>query len=66
MVTRSESENPAISAPTPKAHRPHSNQDWWPNQPDLAVLHAHENLSNPMGESFDYAEEFKKLDVEAL
>ncbi|MBV8965785.1 MAG: catalase/peroxidase HPI, partial [Mycobacteriaceae bacterium] len=49
-----------------KAHRPHSNQDWWPNQPDLAVLHAHENLSNPMGESFDYAEEFKKLDVEAL
>ncbi|MBV9515631.1 MAG: catalase/peroxidase HPI, partial [Mycobacteriaceae bacterium] len=66
IVTRSESENPAISAPTPKAHRPHSNQDWWPNQPDLAVLHAHENLSNPMGESFDYAEEFKKLDVEAL
>jgi catalase-peroxidase len=62
----SDSENPAIPSPTPKAHRPLTNQDWWPNQVDLQVLHAHDNLSNPMGEDFNYAEEFKKLDVEAL
>ena len=37
----SESENPVIPSPTPKAHRPMSNQDWWPNQVDLSVLHQH-------------------------
>ncbi len=62
----SESENPEIPAPTPTPHRPMSNQDWWPNQMDLRVLHQHSPLSNPMGEDFDYAEEFKTLDVEAL
>ena len=44
----------------------HTNRDWWPNQLDLQVLHQHSTLSNPMGEAFDYAEEFKKLDYEAL
>jgi len=43
-----------------------SNKDWWPNQLNLKILHQHSNLSNPMGESFNYAEEFKKLDLEAL
>ena len=62
----SESENPRIPAPTVKAHRPRTNQDWWPNQPDLSVLHQHSPQANPMGEDFDYAEEFKTLDVEAL
>ena len=62
----SESENPAIPSPTPKRTRPTTNKDWWPNQLDLSVLHQHSPLSNPMGEGFDYAEEFKKLDVEAL
>ncbi|MGI5213475.1 catalase/peroxidase HPI [Plantactinospora sp. CA-290183] len=62
----SESENPAIPAPTVKATRPRTNRDWWPNQLDLSVLHQHSSRSNPMGEDFDYAEEFKKLDVEAL
>lgn len=62
----SESENPAIPAPTVKTTRPRTNQDWWPNQLDLSVLHQHSHLSNPMGEDFDYAEEFKTLDVEAL
>src|SRR5207247_8561101 len=62
----SESENPAIPSPTPKRTRPRTNKDWWPNQLDLSVLHQHSPLSNPMGEEFDYAEEFKKLDVEAL
>jgi catalase-peroxidase len=62
----SESENPAIPSPTPKATRPSTNQDWWPNQPDLQVLRQHSPRSNPMGEDFNYAEEFKTLDVEAL
>jgi catalase-peroxidase len=63
----SESENPAIPSPEPKnGGRPHTIQDWWPNQLDLRVLHVHSPLSNPLGEDFDYAEEFKSLDVEAL
>jgi len=43
-----------------------SNRDWWPNQLDLSVLHQHTALSNPLGSAFDYAEEFKKLDLAAL
>ena len=43
-----------------------SNRDWWPNQLNLKVLHQHSSLSDPMGEAFNYAEEFKKLDLEAL
>jgi catalase-peroxidase len=64
--TGSESESPVIPSPTPKATRPMSNQDWWPNQVNLQVLHQHSPRSNPMGEGFDYAEEFKTLDLEAL
>ncbi|GIJ32541.1 catalase/peroxidase HPI [Micromonospora sediminimaris] len=63
----SESENPAIDSPTPKTGgRPRTNRDWWPNQLDLSVLHAHSSKGNPLGEDFSYAEEFAKLDVEAL
>jgi catalase-peroxidase len=63
----SESENPRIPSPEPKSDgRPHTNQDWWPNQLDLSVLHWHSSLSNPLDEDFDYAEAFKELDVEAL
>jgi catalase-peroxidase len=62
----SESENPAIPSPTPKASRPKTNRDWWPNQLDLRVLHQHSPLSNPMGENFSYAEEFETLDLVAL
>ena len=43
-----------------------SNRDWWPNQLNLNILHQHDRKSNPMGEDFDYAEEFKKLDYYAL
>ncbi len=64
--TVSESENPAIPSPTPTQTRPRTNQDWWPNQPDLQVLRQHSTLTTPLGEGFDYREEFAKLDVEAL
>ncbi|MDP3396626.1 MAG: catalase/peroxidase HPI [Methanoregula sp.] len=43
-----------------------SNRDWWPNQLNLKVLHQHSSLSNPMGGEFNYAEEFKKLDLAAV
>jgi len=46
--------------------RGRSNQDWWPNQLNLKVLHQHTPLSNPMGTEFNYAEEFKKLDLAAV
>ena len=62
----SESENPAIDSPRPKGHRPRTNQDWWPNQLDLSVLHTHGKSSNPLDPSFSYREEFQKLDLEAL
>ena len=43
-----------------------SNRDWWPNQLNLRILHQQSSKSNPMGEEFDYAKEFKKLDLAAL
>ena len=42
------------------------NGDWWPNQLNLAILHQQSSLSNPMGEAFDYAKEFKSLDLDAV
>ncbi|HEY4618445.1 MAG TPA: catalase/peroxidase HPI, partial [Flavobacterium sp.] len=42
------------------------NDDWWPNQLKLNILRQHSSLSNPMGETFDYAEEFKSLDLDAV
>jgi catalase-peroxidase len=62
----SESENPAIPSPTPKRSRPRTNKDWWPDQLDLSVLHQHSHLSNPMEGDFNYAEEFKSLDLDSL
>jgi catalase-peroxidase len=50
--------NHGASAPT--------NRDWWPNQVNLKVLHQHSSLSDPMGEDFDYAKEFKSLDLNAV
>jgi catalase-peroxidase len=43
-----------------------SNRDWWPNMLNLKILHQHSPLSNPMGEDFNYAEEFKTLDLQAV
>jgi catalase-peroxidase len=53
----------------PVAHGPrnsHTNADWWPNQVNLKVLHQHSSLSDPMGKEFNYAEEFKTLDLNAV
>jgi catalase-peroxidase len=65
-ASTSESENPAIPSPTLKDTRPRTNQDWWPNQLDLSILHRRSDLSNPMDADYSYAEAFKSLDVEAL
>jgi len=43
-----------------------SNRDWWPNQLNLRVLHQHSSMCDPQGEDFDYAQEFKSLDVRAI
>jgi catalase-peroxidase len=64
--TISESENPAIPSPSPAVHRPMTNQDWWPSQPNLQVLHHNSPLASPLGEDFVYKEEFETLDLEAL
>ena len=53
--------------PFPHANSgPRSNRDWWPNQLNLNMLHQHSSLSDPMGNDFDYAEEFKSLDLPAV
>ncbi|KWV60209.1 hydroperoxidase [Bradyrhizobium macuxiense] len=44
----------------------HTNRDWWPNTLDVQVLHHNSNLSDPMGKEFDYAKEFKSLDLNAV
>ena len=59
------------TAQQPPAHgnaenRPFTNRDWWPNELNLKVLHQNSPASNPMGPNFNYAEEFKKLDIEAV
>jgi catalase-peroxidase len=65
-ASTSESENPAISSPKPKGGGARRNQDWWPEQIDLSKLHPHTPQANPLGDDFDYAKEFAKLDVNAL
>ncbi len=50
----------------PRAAGARSNRDWWPNQLNLKILQQNSPLSNPMGKDFNYAEEFKKLDFQAL
>ena len=50
----------------PAAGKGTSNQDWWPNQLNLDILHQNSSLCNPMGKAFNYAEEFKNLDLKAI
>jgi catalase-peroxidase len=62
-----EKESPVMGAANKRAGGGGTSiRDWWPNQLNLHILHQHSALSNPMGEEFNYAEEFKKLDLEAL
>ena len=63
----SESENPALSSPTPATGtRPRTNQDWWPDQLDVSVLHTNDRKADPLGGSFDYRAAVSGLDVDAL
>ena len=50
----------------PVVHGGHRNRDWWPKALDVSVLHRNSDLSDPMGEAFDYAKEFKSLDLKAV
>ncbi|MBC7230289.1 MAG: catalase/peroxidase HPI [Actinobacteria bacterium] len=62
-----ESKCPVTGRGNPQASgRGMTYRDWWPDQLNLRILHQHSGKSNPMGEDFDYAEEFKKLDLQAV
>ena len=66
-ASTSESENPALDAPTAKTdQRPRTNRDWWPNQVDLGVLNRTDPRANPLGEGFDYRKAVSELDVTAV
>ena len=52
--------------PVHRRHRGHGNRDWWPDALDIEMLHRNSNLSDPMGKDFDYAKEFKTLDLNAV
>lgn len=56
--------NDSIKVESKRRHR--SNRDWWPDQLNIGVLHQHTPESNPLGDKFDYAQEFKKLDLDAV
>ncbi|TGQ66061.1 catalase/peroxidase HPI [Mesorhizobium sp. M00.F.Ca.ET.186.01.1.1] len=59
-------DNSAGKCPVAHGAGARTNRDWWPNQLDLGVLHQQSNLSDPMGEDFDYAKEFARLDLDAV
>lgn len=65
-ATNGEGKCPFTGATKQTAGSGTRNHDWWPNQLKLNVLRQHSSLSNPMGENFNYAEEFKKLDLAAI
>ena len=68
-VPETEKQPSSTEAKCPVAHgtrRAHNNADWWPNQMNLRVLHQHSPLSDPMGQEFNYAQEFKSLDLQAV
>lgn len=61
----SNSENPALDMPEPKTSSPRTNQDWWPEQLDISVLHTNSEKADPLGD-FDYAAAVANLDVDAV
>ena len=69
VVPEAKEKNTATESKCPVAHgarKSYTNVDWWPNQVNLKVLHQHSPLSDPMGKEFNYADEFKTLDLKAL
>jgi catalase-peroxidase len=69
VVPEAKQKNTATESKCPVAHgarSSYSNADWWPNQVDVQVLNQHSPKSDPMGKGFNYAEEFKKLDLNAV
>ncbi len=65
---KDQSKSKSIESKCPFNHGASSptNRDWWPSQVSLNVLHQHSDLSDPMGKDFDYAKEFKSLDLDAV
>jgi catalase-peroxidase len=69
VVPEAKEKNTLTESKCPVAHgagNPYTNVDWWPNQVNLKVLHQHSPLSDPMGKEFNYAAEFKTLDLNAV
>src|ERR1035437_6476702 len=69
VVPEAKEKNTATESKCPVAHGPrksHTNVDWWPNQVNVKVLNQHSPKSDPMGKEFNYAEEFKTLDLNAV
>jgi len=66
MEMTENSNSPVTGTGKQGAGRGTSNRDWWPNQLNLRILHQHSSKSNPMGEDFHYAKEFRKLDLAAV
>ena len=66
MTAESQGPFPGSAAQKNASPKARGNRDWWPNGLDLAILHQHSTRSNPMGEEFKYAKEFKTLDLEAV
>lgn len=65
-VNESESKCPFHNGASKMAGGGTKNREWWPNKLNLSILRQHSSLSDPMGEDFDYAEEFQKLDLDAV
>jgi catalase-peroxidase len=69
VVPEAKEKNTATESKCPVAHgvrNSYTNADWWPNQVNVNILHQHSPLSDPMGKEFNYAEEFKTLDLKAV
>jgi catalase-peroxidase len=69
VVPEAKEKNTATESKCPVAHgarKSYTNVDWWPNQVNVKILHQHSPISDPMGKEFNYAEEFKTLDLNAV
>src|SRR5262249_54327341 len=66
MAAKEESTRSNAKCPVTGGGRSRGNRDWWPSQLDVQILNQHSPRSSPLGESFDYAKEFKSLDLDAV